>query len=178
MRRPQISRVPGRTQATLVGGFALSALMANAAFASPALLTTGHAYCYYFSAPGRSGGMHLVAAAPTVIATGPSNYVSGVGGKPQDSVFYVDCVAGQGRIGGDEYIGIPRIALHWTGERYVFDRQFVEHGLEHIGVNSSRRTAAAVRVSGSVAAGVINGVVRISAPGCLPHAIAIRYAGT
>jgi hypothetical protein len=122
--------------------------------------------------------MHLVSAAPTVIAAGPSNYVSGVGGKPQDSVFYVDCVAGRGRIGGDEYVGIPWIALHRTGEGYVFDRQFVVHGLKHIGVNSSGRTTTSVRLSGSVAAGVIKGVVRISAPGRLPDAIEIRYVGT
>ncbi|HXC80152.1 MAG TPA: hypothetical protein VNU19_24235, partial [Candidatus Acidoferrum sp.] len=171
------SQVPGRTLATLAGSLVLSALMASVAVASPAILTAGHAYCYYFSTAGRSGGMHLVAAAPTVIAAGPSNYVSGVRGKPQDSVFYVDCVAGHGRIGGDEYVGIPRIDLHWAGSEYVFDRQFVVGGLKHIGVNSPDRTTASVRLSGSVTAGVINGVVRISAPGCLPHAIAVRYTG-
>jgi len=82
----------------LVGVLALTGVAG--AGASIATLTPGHAYCYYFSSPGRYGGMHLVAATPTVIGAGPSNYISGVGGKPQDTVFYIDCASGTGRIGG------------------------------------------------------------------------------
>src|SRR5665213_51222 len=74
-----------------IGAVALFTVQASASLAS---LTPGHAYCYYFSGAGRSGGMHLVAANSHVIAAGPSNYISGTGGKAQDSVFYVDCVAG------------------------------------------------------------------------------------
>ena len=143
----------------------------------PALPSPGHAYCYYFSGTGRSGGMHLVAASPTTLAAGPSNYVSGLGGDPQDTVFYIDCVPGQGRIGGDAYVGIPRIAMHLANGHYTFATQFVDHGIRHLETRSSVKTTATVSLSGTVSAGVINGTVHISAPGCLPHALSIVYAG-
>lgn len=153
------------------------ALLASAAGASLATLTPGHAYCYYFSGPGRSGGMHLVAANPTVIAAGPSNYVSGTGGTAQDTVFYIDCVPGHGRVGGDAYVGLPRMVMHPSGGNYSFDGKYVIHGIRHLNTRSHLTTVVSLSISGSVAPGVINGVVHVSAPGCLPHQLTIPFAG-
>lgn len=167
----------GRALVASVAFLAISGLLAENAFAGAAVLTPGHAYCYYFSSPGRWGGMHLVAASPTVIASGPSNYVSGTNGKPQDTVFYIDCVPGHGRTGGDVYIGLPRMALHRVGAHFVFSSKVLVRRLRHIGVRSRARTPASLSLTGSVSTGVINGVVRIDAPGCLPSPITIRYSG-
>jgi len=145
--------------------------------ASIATLTPGHAYCYYFSSPGRYGGMHLVAATPTVIGAGPSNYISGVGGKPQDTVFYIDCASGTGRIGGDAYVGLPRIVMQRSGDHYAFDREFVVPGIRHLGTRSHATTTVSVTISGSVAAGAINGRVQVSAPGCLTTPLVVAYEG-
>lgn len=155
-----------------------AALFTVQALASPALLTLGHAYCYYFSGAGRSGGMHLVAAKSHEIAAGPSNYVSGIGGKPQDSVFYVDCISGNGRAGGEAYVGMPRITMHLSGGHYTFNKQFDRRGIKHLGSASHATFTVSVTISGTVNQGVINGRVHLSAPGCLPHPIVVVYAGT
>ena len=162
------------TTGTLIG---LAALLAGTAGASLATLTPGHAYCYYFSGPGRSGGMHLVAANPTAIAAGPSNFVSGTGNHPQDTVFYFDCVAGPGRIGGEEYVGLPRLAMHSNGSNYSFAGAFVIPGIRHLETSFHATSVVSLRISGSVAPGVINGVVHVTAPGCLPHQLVISFAG-
>ena len=177
MTRRRSPRNVGMALAALVAFVAISGLLAENAFAGVAVLTPGHAYCYYFSSPGRWGGMHLVAASRTVISSGPSNYVSGTNGKPQDTVFYIDCIPGRGRTGGDEYIGLPRIALHLVGGHYVFSRKVLVRGLRHIGIRSRVRSTASLSVSGSVSTGAINGVVRITAPGCLPGPTSIHYSG-
>lgn len=155
----------------------VAALISTAASASLATLTPGHAYCYYFSGAGRYGGMHLVAAGPSVIAKGPSNYVSGVGGKPQETVFYVDCVPGRGRAAGEAYVGLPRIVLRPSGAGFTFDRHFVIPGIRHLGTTSRATMTVSMHISGTVAQGVINGEVHLTAPGCLPHPLAMTYAG-
>jgi hypothetical protein len=159
----------------LVGTLALFGVAG--AGASIATLTPGHPYCYYFSSTGRSGGMHLVAATPTVIAAGPSNYISGVGGDPQDTVFYIDCTSGAGRVGGDAYVGLPRMAMHRSGNHYAFNDQFVIHGIRHLGTRSNATTTASIAITGTLAEGVINGTVHVSAAGCLPAPLVIHYAG-
>ena len=155
-----------------------SMIFASSAFASPALLTPGHAYCYYFSTSGHSGGMHLVAAGPTVIAAGPSNYVSGMNRKPQDTVFYIDCASGPGRVGGDEYLGLPRIAAHLTNGRYAFHLDYTARNLKHIGTNARATSTAEVVLSGSVVAGAISGTIHLSAPGCVPRPFSMPFTGT
>jgi len=155
----------------------VAALFSGAAGASLATLSPGHAYCYYFSGPGRYGGMHLVAAGPSVIAKGPSNYESGVGGKPQDTVFYVDCLPGRGRIGGEAYVGLPRIVLHLVGGSYAFDRHFSIPGIRHLGTTSRARMKVTMHISGTLAEGVINGTVHLTAPGCLPRPLVMSYKG-
>jgi hypothetical protein len=121
--------------------------------------------------------MHLVAASPTVIAAGPSNFVSGVGGKPQDTVFYIDCVPGDGRIGGDAYVGLPRIVMQRHGGTYSFNNHYTIRGIRHLETNSKATTTVSFAISGSVAAGVINGTVHMAAPGCLPKTLVMNYAG-
>ena len=155
-----------------------AALFSVQALASPALLTVGHAYCYYFSGAEESGGMHLVAGSPHEIAAGPSNYISGVGGKPQDSVFYIDCLSGKGRVGGGAYVGVPRITMHMSGGHYTFSKRFNRRGLKHLGVASQVTFTASVTISGTVNQSVINGRVHISAPGCLARPFVVVYAGT
>ena len=155
----------------------LAALFSGAASSSLATLTPGHAYCYYFSGSGRNGGMHLVAAGFSIIAKGPSNYVSGVGGKPQDTVFYIDCIPGRGRLGGDAYVGLPRIVLHPIGGSYAFDSDFLIPGIRHLGTTSRATMTVTMHISGRVAQGVINGVVHLTAPGCLAHPLVMSYAG-
>lgn len=156
--------------AVVVGAVSLFGVQAGADVAT---LTSGHAYCYYFSAP-RYGGMHLVAASPTVIAAGPSNYVSGLAGKPQDTVFYIDCA---GRIGGDAYIGLPRIAMQRSASGYVFTKRITVKGLRHIGTSSHATLTATLSISGSVSAGAINGTVKVKAPGCLSRTLVVHYSG-
>lgn len=171
------TRRVGKILSALGSAAVISVLLTSTALASPALLTPGHAYCYYFSSPGRWGGMHLVAASPTVISAGPSNYISGVDGKPQDTVFYIECVGGSEDTGGYAYVGLPRIVLVPSGGQYVFNRHVVVGGLRHLEGSSTKTFAATVNLSGTVSAGVINGVMRITAPGCLSKTVAIRYAG-
>jgi hypothetical protein len=160
-----------------VGSVVGAALLATSAAASPALLSVGHAYCYYWYGTNRTGGMHLVAAGPRVIAAGPSNYVSGTGGKPQDTVVYFDCVPGPGRAGGDAYVGLPRTVMHLSGGHYVFSRHLVVHGVRHLGTRSRATISVTVTLTGTVSAGVINGVLHVAAPGCLPRPLALVYAG-
>jgi len=155
-----------------------AALFTVQALASPALLTTGHAYCYYFSSAGRSAGMHLVAANSHEIAAGPSNYISGTGGRPQDSVFYVYCIAGKGRDGGDAYVGVPRITMHLSGGHYTFSKRFIRRGIKHLGIASHATSTVTVTISGTLNQGVINGRVHFAAPGCLPRPIVVVYVGT
>ena len=176
-RRPLLRRELGRgffASGIVIGALALLSVAAGASLAT---LTPGHAYCYYFSGPGRSGGMHLVAATPTVIATGPSNYISGTGKEPQETVFYVDCIPGPGRVGGDAYIGLPRIVMHPSGGGYSFAGRYVVPGIRHLGTRSHATSVVSLAISGTVAPGVINGVVHVTAPGCLPHQLVIPFAG-
>src|ERR1700728_3025530 len=99
------------------------ALLGGAASADIAVLTPGHAYCYYFShADWGWGGMHLVAANPTTISAGPSNFISGLNGTAQDTVFYVNCESGGSRIGGVAYVGLPKIVMHAVGSDYTFSK--------------------------------------------------------
>ena len=121
--------------------------------------------------------MHLVAANPTVIAAGPSNFISGTGYKPQNTVFYIDCVPGPGRVGGEAYVGLPRIVMHPNGTSYSFDRKFVIPGIRHLGTRSHATMDVSLSISGSYSPGVINGVVHVTAPGCLPHQFVIPFAG-
>ena len=162
-----------RKGSTIIAAVGIVSLFAVQAGAAVATLSPGHAYCYYFSAP-RYGGMHLVAASPTVIAAGPSNYISGLSGKPQDTVFYIDCA---GRIGGDAYIGLPRIVMRRSAAGYSFNRHFSVPRLRHVGTSSRATLTATVSISGSVVAGAINGVVHVAAPGCLARPIEVRYSG-
>ena len=159
----------------LVGVIALFSVEAGAALVT---LIPGHAYCYYFSGAGRSGGMHLVAASPTVIAGGPSNYVSGTAGAAQKTVFYIDCTTGLGRVGGEAYVGVPRITATQHGGRYTFDQHYVRRGIRHLETHSRATSVVSVTISGVIGAGVINGTVRISAPGCLAHPTAVNFVGT
>ena len=152
-------------------------LFTSTALASPAVLSPGHAYCYYFSSPGNYGGMHLVAASPTVIAAGPSNYVSGTGGTAQDTVFYINCIPGRGRAGGTEYIGVPGMSAHVVAGHYRLSEHFVIHGIRHLDVASRATTTASVTISGTVASGAIVGSIRVSMPGCLPHSRTIAFTG-
>lgn len=160
-------RVPLLT--VVIGAASLFGVEAGAAVAT---LTPGHAYCYYFSAP-RYGGMHLVAANTTIVP-GPSNYISGLGGKPQDTVFYVDCA---GRVGGDAYIGLPRIVMQRGATGYVFDRHFSIPGIRHLGTSSHKKLTTTVSITGSVVDGAINGTVHVKAPGCLSATLVVHYSG-
>lgn len=84
----------------------LGLMLSGVAGASVPVLTPGHACCSYFSRPASTGGMHLMAAGPSVIAHGPSNYVSGTYGKPRDTVVCVDCVNRLGHPDGAAYVGL------------------------------------------------------------------------
>lgn len=154
------------------------ALCTAQAAATIPVLSPGHAYCYYFSGAARSGGMHLVAANATTIAAGSSNVVSGVGGKPQTSVFYVDCVPGGGRVGGEAYVGVPRTVLHLRGGRYTFDERYVVRRVRHLEIGTRRTFTASMAISGSVAQGVVTGIVHLAAPSCLPRPISVTFTGT
>jgi hypothetical protein len=154
------------------------ALFSAAASADLAVLTPGHAYCYYFShADWGWGGMHLVAANPTTISAGPSNYISGLNGKPQDTVFYVNCESGGSQIGGVAYVGLPRIAMHAAGSDYGFSEKYQFHGIRHLGTQSHVAMTVELSIDGTLSRDVINGTVRITAPGCLPHTYTVNYTG-
>jgi hypothetical protein len=164
-----------------VVGIALGslALFSAAASADLAVLTPGHAYCYYFEhADWGWGGMHLVAANPTTISAGPSNYISGLNGKPQDTVFYVNCLSGGSRIGGVVYVGLPRIVMQANGSDYSFSRQYEIHGIRHLGTSSHTVMTVELAIDGTLSRDVINGTVKITAPGCLPHTYTVNYAGS
>jgi hypothetical protein len=155
------------------------ALFSAAASADLATLTPGHAYCYYFNhSEWGWGGMHLVAAEPTTISAGPSNYISGLDGKPQDTVFYVNCESGPKQIGGVAYVGLPRIAMHAVGSEYSFSKKYTIHGIHHLGTQSRTAMTVTLAISGSLSRDVINGTVRITAPGCLPHTYTVNYSGS
>jgi hypothetical protein len=155
------------------------ALFSAAASADLATLTPGHAYCYYFSHPQWGwGGMHLVAGSPTTIAAGPSNYISGLDGKPQDTVFYVNCQSGPNLIGGVAYVGLPKIAMHAVGSEYTFSKKYTIPGIRHLGTKSHTTMAVTLAISGTLDRDVINGTVRITAAGCLPHTFTVNYAGS
>ena len=154
------------------------ALFSAAASADLAVLTPGHAYCYYFDHAGWGwGGMHLVAANPTTISAGPSNYISGLNGKAQDTVFYVNCQSSGTRIGGVAYIGLPRIVMHADGSDYSFSKQYEIHGIRHLGTQSHAAMTVELSIDGTLSRDVINGTVKITAPGCLPHTYTVNYAG-
>jgi len=155
----------------------VSALLTAEASADLPTLTPGHAYCDYFSTP-RYGGMHLVASSPTVIGKGPSNYISGLNGKPQDTVYYVNCQTGKGYIGGVAYIGLPRIVLQPVGSEYTFNKHFVIPGIRHLQTSSHVTMTVTMSISGSVGEGVINGKLKLTAPGCLPHGLSMSYSGS
>lgn len=174
----RVPRIDVRRFAVCAGSVAGAVtLIASSALASPALLTVGHAYCYYFSSPGNYGGMHLVAASPTVIAAGPSNYVSGLRGTAQDTVFYIDCIPGAARVGGTVYIGMPRMAAHIVDGHYGFSDHFVVRGVRHLDVASRITTTATVTLTGAVSAGAIVGSLKVTVPGCLPRARTIVFTG-
>jgi hypothetical protein len=155
------------------------ALFGAAASADLATLTPGHAYCYYFTHPEWGwGGMHLVAASPTTISAGPSNYISGLNGTPQDTVFYVNCESGPSKIGGVAYVGLPRIVMQAVGSEYGFSKKYTIHGIRHLGTRSRTAMTVTLAISGSLSGDVINGTVRITAPGCLPHAFTVNYSGS
>lgn len=179
-RRPALR---GRGRALALASATAAGLVAvsSAAAASPAVLTVGHAYCYYFYGHPQ-GGMHLVAAGPRVIAAGPSDYISGVGGKPQDTVVYVDCVDRAGNQDGAAYVGLPRIVLGFSGGRYSFAAHVVRH-VRRLESAVAVPLTVSVTVSGTVAAsssstGEIRGVLRVSAPGCLNAPYVSAYTGT
>lgn len=167
-----------------VGGAVIGslALFSAAASADLAVLTPGHAYCYYFSHPSNTawgwGGMHLVAANRTTISAGPNNYISGLNGKAQDTVFYVNCESGGSRIGGVAYVGLPRIAMHTIGSEYGFSKSYEFHGIRHLGTSSRTVMTVTLSISGELSAATINGTVKITAPGCLPRAYTVNYAGS
>ena len=164
-----------------VGGVVIGslALFSAAASADLAVLTPGHAYCYYFEHAGWGwGGMHLVAANPTTISAGPSNYISGLNGKPQDTVFYVNCQSGGTRIGGVAYVGLPRIAMRADGSDYSFSQSYEIHGIRHLGTRSRTAMTVDLAIDGTLSRDVINGTVKITAPGCLPHTYTVNYAGS
>src|ERR1700733_13824662 len=122
--------------------------------------------------------MHLVASSPTVIGAGPSNYISGLNGTKQDTVYYVDCATGAGRIGGVAYVGLPRIVLKPLGSGYAFKKTFVIKGIRHLETKSHVTMTVTLSISGSVGAGVINGKLKMTAPGCLPHGLSMTYSGS
>lgn len=160
----------------------LGLMLAGVAGASVPILTPGHAYCFYFSGPASTGGMHLVAAGPSVIARGPSNYVSGTYGKPQDTVVYVDCVNRLGQPDGAAYVGLPRVVLHRANGHLHFARHVVAKDVRRLGVPRSRPLTVTVTLTGSVvtsssSTGAIDGRLRISAPGCIPHPLSYSYTG-
>ena len=168
-----VGRILRRKLPMLVVVAGAASLFGVQAGAAAATLTPGHAYCYYFSTP-RYGGMHLVAASPTVIAAGPSNYISGLSGKPQDTVFYIDCA---GRIGGDAYVGLPRIVMQRSATGYAFDRNFVIPGIRHLGTTSRTTLTASISISGTVVVGAINGTVHVKLPSCLARTLVVHYSG-
>jgi hypothetical protein len=155
------------------------ALFSAAASADLATLTPGHAYCYYFTHPEWGwGGMHLVAANPTTIAAGPSNYISGLNGKPQDTVFYVNCQSGSNLIGGVVYVGLPKIVMHAVGSDYAFAKRYTIPGIRHLGTQSHKAIVVTLAISGTLSRDTINGTVKITAAGCLPHTFTVNYAGS
>jgi len=160
-------------------GIGSLALFSAAASADLAVLTPGHAYCYYFDhAKWGWGGMHLVAANPTTISAGPSNFISGLNGTAQDTVFYVNCESGGTRIGGVAYVGLPKIAMHPVGSDYTFSKNYEFHGIRHLGTQSRTTMTVELAIDGTLSRDVINGTVKITAPGCLPHPYAVVYAGS
>ncbi|MDA8290803.1 MAG: hypothetical protein M0Z33_03860 [Actinomycetota bacterium] len=174
-------RAPRRVLACGTAAAAGVLALASAAAASPPVLTVGHAYCFYFYGHPQ-GGMHLVAAGPRAIAAGPSDYISGVGGKPQDTVVYVDCVTRSGSPVGAAYVGLPRVALRLSAGHLVFAEHVVRH-VRRLDSASPVPLTVTVTVTGTVttgstATGAIHGVLRVSAPGCLAAPFASAYTGT
>ncbi|MCU1492488.1 MAG: hypothetical protein JWO62_252 [Acidimicrobiaceae bacterium] len=160
-----------------------SVLFASTALASPAILTRGHAYCFYFWGHTFTGGMHLVAGGPRVITAGPSNYISGTGGKPQDTVVYVDCLTAAGRADGDAYVGLPRFVLGYSNGHYAFAEHVVVSHVKRLGSTDARTVTVSVSISGTVttgssATGAIKGTLRVTAPACLPKPLNMQFTGT
>lgn len=149
-----------------------------AATSSAPLLTPGHAYCFYWAKGSLNGGMHLVAQSPTSLAAGPSNYISGIGGKPQDTVVYVSCQSNGRAAASYAYVGLPHIALKIRGGYYRFSETEVVRGVRHL--ESSNRATFTVRLSiqGTVVRQAINGTFRLAAPGCLAKPISMAFHGT
>ena len=96
----------------------------------------------------------------------------------QDTVFYVNCESGGKQIGGVAYVGLPRIAMHAIGSEYGFSKTFEFHGIRHLGTSSRTQMTVTLSISGELSAETINGAVKITAPGCLPHAYTVNYAGS
>ncbi|HVC24970.1 MAG TPA: hypothetical protein VND23_04375 [Acidimicrobiales bacterium] len=176
-------RQSGRSRAAACAGAICAGvvLLSTAAAASPATLTRGHAYCFYFFGHPQ-GGMHLVAAGPRVISAGPSDYISGVGGKPQDTVVYVDCVDRAGNADGSAYVGLPRVVLKLSGGHFAFGEHVVDH-IRRLDSTDTSPLTVSVTLTGAVTAGssstgAIRGVLRVAAPGCLARPFASAYTGT
>jgi hypothetical protein len=179
LRSDSLHRLVRRGLSVVGVGIGSVALFGAAASADLAVLTPGHAYCYYFDhAEWGWGGMHLVAANPTTISAGPSNYISGLNGTPQDTVFYVNCQSGANRIGGVAYVGLPKIAMHAQGSDYSFSKKYDFHGIRHLGTSSRTTMNVELAINGTLSRDVINGTVKITAPGCLPHTYTVDYSGS
>ncbi len=181
-RRRRLARM--RRPATFGAGAGATLLLGIGGVATAAVpvLSTGHAYCFYFSSTGSSGGMHLVAAAPAAISPGPSNFVSGSYGVPQDTVVFVNCLTRSGAAAGTAYLGFSRIALHNAGGSLHFARHLVARGLHRIGVPGTGTVSVTVTLTGTViangsSAGAIVGTLHLAAPGCLPHPVTYHYTG-
>lgn len=177
-------RARGRLAKITAGAGAVAGctvLLATTASASLPILTRGHPYCFYFYGK-PTGGMHLVAAGPRVLAAGPSNYISGTYGKPQDTVVYVDCVDAAGNADGSAYVGLPRVVLKVVHGHYSFAERVVAH-VHRLASADKRPLTVTVNLSGAVTAtsspvGSIVGALRVSAPSCLAHPFFSHFTGT
>ena len=179
------SLVRGRGRRAAVAGFAATTsamMLASVAGATPLVLTRGHAYCFYFSTP-TNGGMHLVAAGPRAIAAGPSNYISGENGRPQDTVVFVGCVDAAGNQDGSAYMGLPRIALKDTNGHLHFAEHAVVHNVRRLDSAVPGKITVDVTVSGTYLAAdastrAIVGRLVVDAPGCLAKPLVLPFTGT
>ena len=126
--------------------------------------------------------MHLVAAGPRSISAGPSNYISGVNGKPQDTVVFVGCVDAAGNQNGSAYMGLPAFTMRVVKGHYEFAKRFVIKNVRLLDAASAASITATVTLSGtaipgSSSTGAIRGTLRVSAPGCLSRTLVLPYTG-
>jgi hypothetical protein len=161
-------------------------MTAGMIFASTAMaagvLDIGRAYCFYWTSTqgqGHSGGMHLVAATTNTIGAGPNNFISGLDGKPQDTVVFVSCNAVAGQSGGFAYVGLPRTTLQMgSGGNFAFAQHEVVHNVRHLESHLTGTMTVSLNMTGTAVNNEIVGKVTMTAPNCLNKPLTMQFTGS